>query len=196
MSSFRSEPFLWIHLAGLVLFPVFLEIAWLALAIGNPAPFATLELLAIAIIGIVPVLWMQLVCPFDIFSILFVSLKPEKLTTQQRQILTLLQTKKQKWLSAIAAILMMFVIWLLARLAPLNIDIVSFLPQWRILGLAIASLAFLASNLFLQVPISVLSVLLSSESKLANIEPYPLESIEKKFTVPGIKVNKIFSFLQ
>jgi hypothetical protein len=196
MSSLRSEPFLWIHLSGIALFPIFLEITWLALAIGNPASFAVLELLPIAIVGIIPVLWMQLVYPFDIFSILLVSLKPEKLTIQQRKILTLLKTKQQQWLSAIAAILMIFVLWLLARLAPLAIELVAFLPQWRVFGLAIASLAFLGSNLFLQVPLGVLSVLLSSESKLANIEPYQLETIEKSFTVPGIKVNKIFSFLQ
>ena len=196
MSSLRSEPFLWIHLTGIALFPICLEVVWLGLAIGDPTPFPALELLLVGMVGIVPVLWMQLVRPFDIFSILIFSLKPEKLTTEQRQILTLFKTKKQKWFSVFSAVLMIVMLWLLARLAPLGIDIVSFFPQWRILGLMSATLAFLGSNLFLQVPISVLGVLLSRQSQLTNLEPYQVEKISQNFTVPGFKVNKILVFLK
>ena len=36
MRSFRSEPFLWIHLAGIAVAPLGLLVVWLALAIGDP----------------------------------------------------------------------------------------------------------------------------------------------------------------
>lgn len=191
MSSFRSEPFLWIHLAGIATLPLWLELVWLGLAVGVPWPVSWLELLVVAAVGIVPVLGMQLVRPFDIFSILVVSLKPEQLTTEQRQILTLFKTNKQKLLSLSAAALMVFVLWQLYRLAPLAAGAASIVPQWRILGLLLATSAFLASNLFLQVPVSVLGVLTNSKQQFAVTDPYPLEQIEKKFTIPGLEAKQI-----
>ncbi|MBE9166781.1 low-complexity tail membrane protein [Pleurocapsales cyanobacterium LEGE 06147] len=194
MSSFRSEPFLWIHLAGIATLPLWLELVWLGLAIGVPLPFSWLELLVVGAIGIVPVLVMQLIRPFDIFSILVVSLKPEQLTTEQRQILTLFKTNKQKLLSLGVAALMVFVLWQLYRLAPLAAGAASIAPQWRILGLLLATSTFLASNLFLQVPVSVLGVLTNSKQQFAVTDPYPLEKIEKEFTIPGLKVKQILPF--
>lgn len=196
MSSLRSEPFLWIHLSGIALFPAFLELVWIGLGVGSPWAFSTIELWLVAVIGIVPVLWMQLARPFDIFSILMVSLKPERLTPEQRQILRLFKTAKQRWLSAIAAGLMLLILWLLYRLAPVAVGVASLLPQWRILGLVIASIAFLGSNLFLQIPLSVGSILSNNKLNLAAIEPYPVEKIERDFTVPGLKVNQILGFIK
>lgn len=192
--SFRSEPFLWIHLAGIALFPATLECVWLGLAIGKPLPFTVLEFISLAALGIVPVLWMQLVRPFDIFSIAIVSLKPEYLTDPQRQILSKFRSRQHRWLSALAAVLMLFILWLLFHLSPLAIGVASWFPQWRLLGLAIAAVAFLASNLFFQVPISVLNVLLG-QSQLSD-RPYPVENIERDFTVPGFKVDKILTFIE
>ena len=191
MSSFRSEPFLWIHLAGIAVFPAMLELTWLGLAVGSPLPISSMELLLVGFIGIVPVLWMQLVKPFNIFSILFVALKPNCLTVEQRQILTRFKTTKHQWFSAIAAGLMLPLLWLLDRFAPLAIGVASVLPQWRILGLAIAAIAFLLANLFLQIPISVLNVLWSDRSRVSQSNPYPAETISQDFTVPGIKVARI-----
>ena len=191
MSSFRSEPFLWIHFAGIAAFPAMLELTWLGLAIGNPLLIPKIELLVMGSIAIVPVLWMQLVKPFNIFSILFLALKPQSLTIAQRQILTQFKTPTHKWLSAIAAGLMILVLWLLDRLAPLAIDVVQFLPQWRILGLAIATIAFLLANLFFQVPLSVFNLLLRDRSIVENSSPYPVETVSQDFTLPGIKVEGI-----
>lgn len=191
MSSFRSEPFLWIHLAGIAAFPAMLELTWLGLAIGSPLTIPKIELLVMGSIAIVPVLWMQLVKPFNIFSILFLALKPQSLTIEQRQILTQFKTPTHKWLSAIAAGLMILVLWLLDRLAPLAIDVVQFLPQWRILGLAIATIAFLLANLFFQVPLSVFNLLLRDRSIVENSSPYPVETVSPDFTLPGIKVEGI-----
>jgi hypothetical protein len=194
MSSFRSEPFLWIHLAGIAILPLWLELVWLGLAIGVPLPVSWLELLVVGAIGIVPVLGMQLIRPFDIFSILVLSLKSDRLTTEQRKILTLFKTNKQKLLSLIAAALMVFVLWQLYRLAPLAVGAAAIAPQWRILGLLLATSAFLASNLFLQVPVSVLGVLSNSKQQFAVTAPYPLEQIEADFTIPGLKAKQILPF--
>ena len=191
----RSEPFVWIHLSGIVLFPIFLEVAWIGLSLGNRFTYI-LELALLIGSGVLPVLWMQLTRPFNIFSILFVSLKAECLSEEQRQILALFRTVKQKFFSIVTAGIMILVLLLLYRLSPLAIGLASFLPQWHILGLAIATVAFLGGNLFLQVPLSVLLVLLTKKSKLAEIEPYPLEKTNESFTTPGIKVNKILWFLE
>lgn len=139
---------------------------------------------------------MQLTRPFDIFSVLIFSLKPESLTDQQRQILSFFKTLKHKATSVITAIFMLLVLWSIYRLSPLAIGIAALLPQWRILGLAIAATSFFFSNLFLQVPLSVLQVLSLKKTKLTHLEPYLLEKIGRDFTVPGIKVSKILWFLE
>lgn len=188
--NIRSEPFLWIHLVGIALFPAMIEIALLGLTIGDSYSYF-IELPLIATLAILPILWMQLSRPFDIFSVLLFSLKPECLTAEQRKILSLFKTAKQKIWSLIAAGVMLLLLWLIYRLSPLAIGIGAFLPQWRILGLAIAGIAFLGSNLFLQIPLSVLQVLLTEDSKFIQTEPYPLQAIAENFTVPGIKVSQI-----
>ena len=188
--NIRSEPFLWIHLVGIALFPALIEIALLGLTIGDSYSYF-IELPLIATLAILPILWMQLSRPFDIFSVLLFSLKPECLTAEQRKILSLFKTAKQKIWSLIAAGVMLLLLWLIYRLSPLAIGIGAFLPQWRILGLAIAGIAFLGSNLFLQIPLSVLQVLLTKDSKFIQTEPYSLSTIAENFTVPGIKVSQI-----
>lgn len=195
ISSLRSEPFLWIHLAGIVMVPILLGIAILALSIGDSYYFA-LELLLLGTVGIVPILLMQWSRPFDIFSILFLSIKPECLTDEQRIILALFKTFTQKLIAGMAALLMLMILWLIYSLSPLAMGLVNFLPQWRILGLTIAAVSFWGSNLFLQIPLSVLRVLLMKQSQIERLTPYPIENIEADFTVPGIQVSQILWFLQ
>jgi hypothetical protein len=192
MTNFRSEPFLWIHLAGLAAVPLLLQVTWLGLAVGDPLPFCWLELLLLAVVGIVPALWMQWHRPFDIFSLLAVSLAPPKLTVEQQKMLSLLKTQKQRLSAAIAASVMLAVLWLLYQTAPLAAPAAAFLPQWRILGLLLAAVAFAACNLFVQVPVSVLGLLATPEKKWAETEPYSPEKIPQAFTVPGFQVGRIF----
>ena len=191
--NIRSEPFIWIHLVGIALFPALTQIALLGLAVGDSYSYL-IELPLLAAIAILPILLMQLSRPFDIFSVLFLSLRPEALSESQRKILSLFKTGQQKIWSLVAALVMLLLLWLIYYLSPLVTGILSFIPQWRILGLGIAAIAFLGSNLFLQVPLSVLQVLLFEDSKLIQVEPYPLEVIEESFTIPGVKVNKILWF--
>ncbi|MCC0177793.1 low-complexity tail membrane protein [Waterburya agarophytonicola K14] len=194
VKSIRSEPFLWIHLMGVALFPIFVGASAIALSIGKSYP-VIVELSFLLIVGVLPVFWMQVSHPFDIFSVLFVALKPECLDDNQKVILSLFKTFKQKLFSAIAAVMMTLLLWLLYRLSPLTTGIVDFLPQWRILGLGIAGASFFASNLFFQIPLSVLLVLLTQESKLVKIAPYTTDKIYHDFTLAGIKVDRILWFL-
>ncbi|MBD2346751.1 low-complexity tail membrane protein [Anabaena subtropica] len=191
MRSFRSEPILWIHIAGLATLPIFLLLCLLFLSVGEPLLPVWIELLLVAAAGLIPLLWMQLRRPFYIFAILGIALKPENLTEQQRKILCLINTKLNRVLALLSAILSIFVLWQLYQAAPLVVNITSHLPQWRILGLILAALTFLASNLFLQIPVSVARVLVTNDTEFAAIEPLPLEKINQDFTILGVRVNKI-----
>lgn len=173
MRSLSSEPFLWIHLSGLAVVPIFLEIVWIGFAIGTPlAPF-WLELLIVSTVGILPILWMQWTRPFDIFSLLIVALKPDNLSSDQQRILSLFRKRQQRPLALLGAILMGWVLWQIYHWAPLAAITASFLPQWRLLGLLIAAVAFLLSNLFFQIPLSVLGVFLVGAKQYATTEPLP-----------------------
>ena len=191
MRSFWTEPFLWIHLAGIAALPLALELVWLGLAVGDPILPVWLELLLLAAVGILPVLWMQLTRPFDIFSILILAMKPEQLTQEQRRLLSLFKTKTNSVVTIAAAVFMLWVLWQIYRVAPVAATVAPLAPRWRIVGLLWAGLAFLVSNLFLQVPLSVAQVLLTSESEFAATEPYPVEKTPQDFTIPGVRVNQI-----
>lgn len=190
MRSFWTEPFLWIHLAGIAALPLALEVVWLGLAVGDPLLPVWLELLLVAVVGIVPVLWMQLTRPFDIFSILVLAMKPEQLTQAQRRLLSLFKTKTNPAIAIAGALFLLWVLWQIYRVAPVASTVVP-VPGWRIAGLLGAGAAFLVSNLFLQVPLSVAQVLLTSESEFAATEPYSLEKVPQDFTIPGWRVNQI-----
>ncbi|MBE9033716.1 low-complexity tail membrane protein [aff. Roholtiella sp. LEGE 12411] len=191
MRSFRSEPILWIHVAGLATLPIFLLLCLLFLSVGKPLLPMWMELFLVAAIGIFPLLWMQLRRPFYIFAILGIALKPENLTEGQRKILCLINTKLNRLLSIGAAILLVLVLWHLYQIAPMVANGAKFLPQWRGLGLLLAALAFLASNLFLQIPVSVARVLVTNDTEFAATEPLSLEKIKQNFTILGVRVNRI-----
>jgi hypothetical protein len=191
MSSFRLDPYLWIHLAGIAAFPLFLELTWLALGIGNPLPLYWLELAFLLVVGILPVFWMQWSRPFDIYSLLIVALKPEQLTPEQRKILSLLRRGKQRFLSLLGALIMIWSFWQVYRWAPLGSLSLGFLPQWRLLGLGLAAIALLAGHLFLQVPLAVLGVLFTSNQEWENTTPLAATELGQLFTLIGLKVNKI-----
>jgi hypothetical protein len=86
-------------------------------------------------------------------------------------------------------------LWSIYQLAPLAAIAVSVLPTVRILGLAIAILAFFLANLFFQVSLSVLVVLFTSEPKFATTEPYPIGEVAKDFTLLGFRLGKILPSL-
>jgi hypothetical protein len=187
----KSEPFLWIHLAGIAAVPLGLEIAWLGLAIGDPLPVIWLEYIFLVAIAVIPILWMQWTRPFDIFSLLIVAIKPGNLTPEQLKILALFKGRKQRLITLIGVGIFLVLAYFIYQLAPIASPKVAFLPQLRLLGLAIGAVGFLLSHLFLQVPLSVLGVLTTKEEKFNTIEPLPAEVVPQLFSLLGFKVNKI-----
>ena len=186
---YKKEPYLWIHLAGLAILPLWLELVWLGIAAGKPIFPLFIELAIVAAVGTIPITLMQWVRPFDIYSVLLLALQPDRLSEPQRQILKGFKTPKHRILTGLGAIALLVALWLIARYAPLVATISPF-PNHAI-GLAVAALAFLASNLFLQVPLSVIGILITSGEKLAQFTPDPPEEITSNYFVPGFRVRQI-----
>jgi hypothetical protein len=195
MRSFWSDPYLWVHLAGIAALPLCLLVCLLGFAAGTPLLPVWLELLLVGAVGILPVLWMQLFRPFDIFSILVVALKPAQLTPDQRRILSLFKTPTHKILSVLVALILAWLLWPLYRWSPVGAALMPFSSSWHLVGLFLSAGAFLAGNLFLQVPVSVARVLLTSEVNFSQVEPYPPEKIQQDFTLFGFQVRKILPHL-
>lgn len=191
MRSFWSEPFLWIHLSGAAALPIFLGLCLLGLAVGSPLLPVWLEMFLVAVAGIVPVLWMQWFRPFYIFSILVVAVKPQNLTSLQHRILTRFKTKLNQGIALFVAVLLTVILWQLYRLAPLAASVAPFPPSWRWAGLLLAASAFLASNLFLQVSASVMTVLLTPESEFSATKPHVVEKIRQDFTIAPWQVDRL-----
>ncbi|MGJ3250323.1 MAG: low-complexity tail membrane protein [Elainellaceae cyanobacterium] len=191
MRSFRLDPYLWIHLAGAAAVPIFLELCFLGLAAGDPVLPVGLEFLFVAVVGIAPVFWMQWQRPFYIFSLLVVAIKPDRLTDEQRKILHLFRTTPVKVLTIVVSGVLAIALWKLFNAPPLDASSIAFLPQWRLGGLLLGAIAFLLSNVFLQVPASVLRVLLAPESQVNDTNPYAVEHISKDFSVIGLRVERI-----
>lgn len=196
MRSFWSEPIVWIHLAGLATLPIFFEICLLGLAVGDRVLPVWLEFFLVAAIGVVPVLWVQLRRPFSIFAIIGLAQKPSQLSEQQRKILSRINTRANRLLAVLAAIFLIVVLWQLYTVAPVAANVTPFPSTWRTAGLLLSGLAFLASNIFLQIPVSVARVFVTSETEFAATKPYPIERIPEDFTIVGLQVNQILPPLQ
>jgi hypothetical protein len=191
MRSFWSDPYLWLHAAGLAAVPLCLIFCLLGLAVGDPFLPPWLELGLVAIAGIAPIAWMQWQKPFYIYSLIAVALKPELLTEDQRRILTLFRTRRSQIWIAVGALLLFVLLRQIYNLAPIASNVAPFAPGLRGLGLGMAAIAFLVSNLFLQVPLSVIRVLLASEQEFTATEPFAVEQIPPNFSVLGLRVNRI-----
>ncbi|MBW4418444.1 MAG: low-complexity tail membrane protein [Myxacorys californica WJT36-NPBG1] len=191
MRSFWSDPYLWIHLAGVAAVPASLLLCLLGFAAGDPALPTWFELSIILVLGIVPIAWMQWQKPFYIFSLLAVSIKPENLTEDQRRILTLFRTRRSpNWIGG-GAVLLVILLNQIYNIAPIAADLTPISPSLRGVGLLLAAIGFFAANLFLQVPLSVLRVMLASESEFAAAPTFVLDQIPPNFSVIGLRVNQI-----
>ena len=182
----KSEPYLWLHLAGIAAVPLCLVLClagWRA-SVGLPA---WLVLLLVALVGIGPVVWMQWQRPFCIFSLVVLAVKPEQLSENQRRILAQFKAPLGKMITAVVVGLALVILWQLSQWAP-GVRPVQF-AGGSLGGLLVAMVSFLLANLFLQVPASVLLVLLTPDSKLMS--PYPTAKISQDFTVIGLRVKQI-----
>lgn len=188
MRSFRSDPYLWIHLAGLATVPLWFELCWLGLAVGYPVLPFWLELGLIAAVGTLPIFWMQWQRPFYIFSLVFLAVKPEYLTELQRRLLTRFTSQINRVLMVLTTALLVAVLRQLYYTAPIAAPAAAFLPDSRWAGLGIAALSFLAATLFVQVPVSVIAVLLSPA---ADAEPMPTDEIRSRMTILGVPIGQL-----
>ncbi|MFQ3629034.1 MAG: low-complexity tail membrane protein, partial [Cyanobacteriota bacterium] len=191
MRSFWSDPYLWVHLAGLAAVPLLAEVCLVGLAVGDPWLPVWLEVLLVGAAGIAPVLWMQWQRPFCIFSLTPLALRPDVLSDDRRRMLHLFTGTEVRALAGSAAIALFILLWQLFRFAPVATEAAATLPQNRALGLLIAAVAFLLCNLFVQVPLSVIRVLLSSDGAIAQFAPYTPAEVAKSFTIPGFRVKQI-----
>lgn len=191
MRSFWSDPYLWVHLAGVAAVPIFLDFCLLGLAVGEPILPSGVEIGLVAVAGILPVLWMQWRSPFYIFSLLAIALRPTRLTDDQRRILRQFKTPLVKILTTLTAIVLGVLLWQLYQLAPIAAVNSPWNAESRWLGLTVAASAFLGANLFGQVPASVVAVLMTSKRAFASVKPYPPEEVFKDFTVLGLPVRQV-----
>lgn len=190
MASWRCDPYLWVHLAGLATVPLWIDLCLLGLAVGNPT-LPELELGVIVALGVLPVLVMQLRQPFYIFSLPGLALKPTALQDDQRRLLS----QFRRWRVRLGALLVPVpLVWGLLKLYPLAFlarDLTPFGDWGRLGGVAIATLSFLMANLFLQIPLAVLQVLATPDRVMAKVDPYSPENIRADFTWMGLAVGKI-----
>ena len=191
MRLFWSDSYLWFHLAGLAMVPLFLGLCLLGFAVGSPFLPLWLEVGSVAIIGIVPVFLMQWFRPFYVFSVLAIAIGPENLTPMQLRLLTRFKGGINKGLTLIVSVLLGIVLWQIYGISPLASEVAPFPPQWRVLGLLLGGLGFLGANLFTSVPMSVLGVLLTSDRIFEGTEAYPVEKVRTDFTILGLQVSKM-----
>lgn len=194
--SFRREPFLWIHLSGIGMVPVCLGLGIVFLAMGQGAEIGGVSLFSVTTgwglglllgLGTLPVLLMQLFRPFDIFSILLVSLHPDRLTPERRCILRLFCTRTQKIVTLVTAGIWAGMLWVACRFGVEQMGTGEGSWVWLVLGMGVLMLG----HLFLQVPMATLQVLLRSRTNFSQVEPYPVDEIYSRFTIPGIRVEQI-----
>lgn len=191
MRAFWSDPYLWIHLSGAAAVPLVLLLCLFGFAVGDPIFPAWLELGLVAIAGIAPIAWMQSQKVFYIFSLLAVALNPEKLTEDQRRILTLFRSRRNPIVIGAGALLLFLLLQKIYTIAPIAADLTPIPPSLRVLGLLVAAIGFLLANLFLQVPLSVAQVMLTQDATFATTEAIALDQIPSTFSILGLRVNQI-----
>jgi hypothetical protein len=190
MTALRYDPYLWVHLAGLATVPFWLILCLLGLAVGYPT-LPTVELTLVIGVGVLPILLMQLGRPFYIFSLLCLTLKPASLGQEQRQLLTLFRSWRVRLTAPLGALALVWCFLQLYQVAPGAAALTPFSPWGRPVGLAIATVGFLGANLFLQVPLSVLQVLVTPPAILQTVQPYPVQAIHHDFINVGLPVGQI-----
>ncbi len=190
------DPYLWIHLLGLAVLPLTLALTAIALPWGVPFPFAWAELVLIVLLGGIPVWVLQILRPWNPFGFLVFQIPPERMGDRQRKIMRLIQGTRQPLFNLFGAGGMVFLLWQISHYAPLAVGVSAGFPQWRLLGLAIATLGFFLSNILLQIPLTFLPTLWLSEQTVEEIDPHPSVSIRRDFACWGIPMGQFFPELR
>ena len=187
------EPYLWIHVAGILMFPLWMVLCLLGLASGDPFLPAWMELLAIAGLGIGLILAMQLRRPFNIFSVVMVAVPTDCLDDDRRRVLAVFQEKEHRALAMAVAALLFFFLIDAYHLSPLveAFSPVRNAPGAGISRVAIATIGFLGANLFLQVPLATLRVMVKPDEGLETISPVDVEDVAEEFTTLGWQLSSL-----
>lgn len=184
MQKLRAEPFLWIHVAGIIFFPLWMGLVLMGLSTGDPILPVWLEQLIVLSIGTALVARMQLKRPFYLFSILVVALPPDQLSPERRRILSSFQSFSYRLVPLLVVLVMVFLGRWVYEIAPL-FHRLSVLPDVRLLGLGVAVVGFWIANLFIQIPAAAAWVLSSDEYQLQRFSPVEPETLEQEFTLVG-----------
>ncbi|MDB9529857.1 low-complexity tail membrane protein [Oscillatoria sp. CS-180] len=187
----RRDPYLWIHLAGLATVPIWLDICLAGLAVGDPVVPPWLELTTLGWLGTVPILWMQLQRPFYVFSVPGLAVRPDKLGEDRRRLLSLQRTWVTRLWVVLSAIALFYILFWLYRLAPIAASMTPFAEQSRTTGWLICAVAFFLANLFVQVPATVVPLLLTAPETIETTTPYDAAAILNGFTVVGLRVGRL-----
>ncbi len=196
MRSFWSDPYLWIHLAGLAALPLFLDLCLVGFAMGDPLLPPWLEGVIVAIAGIAPILWMQWQRPFYIFSLPGLALQPESLSDGQRQLLSFFKAQQNRAGALIGAMIVFLLVRWAEQAAAIAAEVSPWATQSHLLGLLLATLGSLGLSLFLQVPISVFLVMLHRDDEVIAAPPYPLSRIRQEFSLLGLRVRQLLPPLE
>ncbi len=182
----QQNQYLWVQFVGLAAVPLLLDICLVGLASsGLAVPFG-IQFWAIALLGIAPTLWMQLVRPFYVFSLPPVALNPTVLSDDQRRCLRLLKSWQVKALAGLTAI---FSLWVLSQLYAESSQITPLMTPRA--GLISAAVTFLLSCAFLQISVSTARALLVGAEALKRVAPYEVDNITADFLILGLRVKRI-----
>ncbi len=186
----QQNRYLWVYFAGLAAVPLLLDIGLAGLASAGPAfdyPAAgSLQFWAIALLGIIPTLWMQLAKPFYIFSLPPLALNPAKLTEDQRRCLQLLKSLQVKIIAGVTALFALWLLWQIYARSPQVTPVMT--PT---AGLISAAVAFFFTCAILQISVSAGRSLFVGPETLKRVVPVEVEAITSDFLVLGLRVNKL-----
>jgi hypothetical protein len=190
-----SDPFVWIHIADIIILPLWLALTVLGLATADPVLPPGLERLFLGLAGVAPVAVMQFKKPFYLFSLVAVVLPPAELTVTRRRILAVFQSWEYRWvILPVTIVLMLFIGERLYDVAPFFRTISPLHESGqgsRLTGLILAGAAFCAANLFVQIPAAAALALFFPQSKWLALEP--VISIEDHFTLVGKPVAHLLA---
>ncbi|MEA5418072.1 low-complexity tail membrane protein [Spirulina sp. CCNP1310] len=186
---FRRDPYLWLHLTSLATLPLWLWVAWLGVAAGQPILPVTVEIFLLVTVAVVPWVWLQWTRPVNPFGVWLLVLLPNQLTPVQRQWLTRLKGKTTGILAVIIALPMVWLVGQIYGFAPLA-QAVTPVPN-HVLGFGLGAIALFCANGMVQVSGSMGALLLTGEAKFTATADYPVAQIRQDFLNIGLPVQRL-----